>query len=147
MIVTLKGVLRQQWVRTQELDEKPYAGGPEREDRALTPQQAKQLREELNKAIQRNKPILWVIFTLIALLLLATVAGAFASVGSRQWMQWASLTSGGILAFLIPSAMKVWREITKLEMMVATATVVQGEALTGLIRVLLEGTGGAADKP
>jgi hypothetical protein len=141
MIVTLKNVLRQQWSLTQELDQTPYAGGPEKNDKPLTSRQAEQLREELDKAIKRNKPILWILFALIVLLLLATVATAFANLGSSRGMDWVSATSGGILAFLIPSAMKVWREITRLEMMVAVATLVQGEALTALIRLLLEGMG------
>jgi hypothetical protein len=158
MIVTLKDVLRRQWAQTQVLDESAYAGGPEEKpqekDKPLSPAQAKQLRDELNKAISRNKPVLMIVFALIALLLLATVATAFAAVGSAKGMDWASLASGGILAVLIPAAMKLWREITRLEMMVAVATRVQGEALTGLMRLLLEGTqqpapknGGAATAP
>jgi hypothetical protein len=158
MIVTLKDVLRRQWVQTQVLDKSAYAGGPQEKpkekDKPLSALQAKQLRDGLNKAISRNKPILLIIFALIVLLLLATVAAAFAAVGSVKGMDWASLTSGGILAVLIPAAMKLWREITKLEMMVVFATMVQGEALTALMRLLLEGAqqpaaagGGAAPAP
>ena len=144
MIVTLKKVLRNQWVQTQTLDKRAYAGGPQEspqeKDKPLSSAEAKALRHDLGKAINRNKPVLFIIFALIALLLLATVVTAFAAIGSTKGMDWASLASGGILAFLIPAAMKVWREITKLEMMVAFATRVQGEALTSLMRLLLEGT-------
>jgi len=138
MVTTLKAVLQKHWALTQHLDQAAYAG-TRRNDRPLDQAQAAQLRQDLSQAIQRNKPLLWILFALIAVLLLATVVTAFPWAGPSTGRGWLSLTSGGILAFLVPAAFRMWREITSLEMMAAVATTVQGEALTALMRLLLEG--------
>ncbi|MGA2258664.1 MAG: hypothetical protein ABSG53_28695 [Thermoguttaceae bacterium] len=147
MIVTLKSVLRHQWESTQGLDRTPYAGGGKKKDRPLTPDDASQLHDDLKSAIRRNKPILWVVVALIALLLLAATYTASVRARTPGGVDWLSLSSGGILAFLISAAMRVWREVTRLEMMAAVAARVQGEPLTALIRLLLEGTDRRSQKP
>ena len=137
IIKTLKDVLKKTWESTQDVDNRPKAGSSF-SDRPMSSKDALNLKIELENALRRNKPILWLalffmvisFFSMIYILFnIETIAGIKELVVS---------TNGGIFAFFLTWSFKIWREINSLQMLIPVATIVQGEALTSLIRILSE---------
>jgi hypothetical protein len=138
-----QAVLRKHWAATQALDKEAFAGGPRRPDRPLTAAQAEALRGDLSAALHRNKAMMWIAISMIVAFGLAVLYVMLFRLSDAGLAKWMSVASGGICAFLVPAATKIWREVYRLEMLIVFATAVQGEALSALLRELLESKMGA----
>jgi hypothetical protein len=134
---TSKSVLRKHWEATQALEKEALAGGA-RADKSLTAEQAAALRTDLTAALRRNRGLMWIAMSLIVLLGLATIYVLLFRLSDASLVKWVSLGSGGVCAFLVPAATRIWREVYRLEMLIVMATAIQGEALAALLRLLLE---------